>query len=110
MHKYIIGREIQRNSRLKGYYPEQAQYFSDNRRRKAKKHIQFMKEIENFVIEKLLFDWSPEQISGYAKRHNLFSISHERIYQFILKNKEIGGDLYLHLRHQHKKYGKRYVW
>ncbi len=39
------------------------------------------KKIENFVTEKLLFDWNPEQISGYAKRHDLFSISHERIYQ-----------------------------
>lgn len=53
-------------------------------------------------------NWSPEQISGYAKRHKLFSISHERIYQFILADKEKGGTLYRHLRHQHKKYRKRY--
>ncbi|MES2218232.1 MAG: IS30 family transposase [Pseudomonadota bacterium] len=51
---------------------------------------------------------SPEQISGYAKRHNLFSIGTEWIYQFILKDKEEGGKLYLHLRHQNKKYRKRY--
>jgi IS30 family transposase len=38
----------------------------------------------------------------------LFSISHERIYQFILADKENGGNLYKHLRHQHKKYRKRY--
>ncbi|MEM1003024.1 MAG: IS30 family transposase [Bacteroidota bacterium] len=56
----------------------------------------------------MLKDWSPEQISGYAKRHNLFSISHERIYQFILIDKQKGGDLYKHLRHQNKKYRKRY--
>ncbi len=61
-----------------------------------------------FVKEKLLEDWSPEQISGYAKRWNLFSISHERIYQFILEDKRNGGQLYTHLRHQHKKYRKRY--
>ncbi len=42
------------------------------------------------------------------KKHNLFSISHERIYKFILKDKEIGGNLYKHLRHQNKKYKKRY--
>ena len=58
--------------------------------------------------EKLLLDWSPEQVSGYAKKYNLFSISHERIYQFILKDKRSGGKLYTHLRHQHKKYRKRY--
>lgn len=55
-----------------------------------------------------MLDWSPEQISGYAKRHHLFTISHERIYQFILKNKNAGGALHKHLRHQNKKYRKRY--
>lgn len=64
--------------------------------------------METFVTEKLLEEWSPDQISGYAKRHNLFSISHERIYQFILTDKQKGGELYKHLRHQHKKYRKRY--
>ena len=64
--------------------------------------------VEKFVQEKVLDDWSPEQISGYAKRHQLFSISHERIYQFILADKQKGGDLYIHLRHQYKKYRKRY--
>lgn len=40
--------------------------------------------------------------------NKLFSLSHEWIYRFILKDKEKGGRLYLHLRHQHKKYRKRY--
>lgn len=35
-------------------------------------------------------------------------LSHEWSYRFILKDKEKGGKLYLHLRHQHKKYRKRY--
>ena len=43
-----------------------------------------------------------------AKEHGLFSISHERIYQFILEDKKKGGDLYTHLRHKNKKYRKRY--
>ncbi len=38
----------------------------------------------------------------------MFSVSHERIYQFILTDKQKEGDLYKHLRHQHKKYRKRY--
>lgn len=50
----------------------------------------------------------PDQISGYAKKKKLFSISHEWIYQFILKDKQMKGNLYLHLRHQNKKYRKRY--
>lgn len=52
--------------------------------------------------------WSPEQISGYGKRHGLFSISHERIYQYILADKKTGGKLYLNLRRGKKKYRKRY--
>lgn len=54
------------------------------------------------------FRWSTHQISGYAKRWNLFSISHERIYQFLLDDKKRGGFLYKNLRHQSKKYRKRY--
>ncbi|MDF2867476.1 MAG: hypothetical protein K0S11_946 [Gammaproteobacteria bacterium] len=73
-----------------------------------RKQIKFNQEVEKFIREKLLQDWSPEQISGYAKRHGLFSISHERIYQFVLGDKQKGGKLYKQLRHQHKKYRKRY--
>ena len=35
-------------------------------------------------------------------------MSHERIYRFILNDKQKGGSLYKHLGHQHKKYRKRY--
>jgi len=108
VHKSTIGREIRRNSRWNGYYPEHAQGFSDDRRSWAKKQIKFTEVVETFVREKLLEDWSPEQISGYVKKEGLFSISHERIYQFILSDKQKGGELYKHLRHQHKKYRKRY--
>lgn len=108
VHKSTICRELSRNSRWNGYYPEQAQSFSEIRRKSAKKRIKFTQEIEQFVHEHLLKDWSPDQISGYAKKHNLFAISHERIYQYILQNKKQGGTLYLRLRHQSKKYRKRY--
>ena len=49
--------------------------------------------VEAFIREKLQQDWSLEQICGYAKRHELFSLSHERIYHFILKDQEKGGKL-----------------
>lgn len=108
VHKSTIGREIKRNSRWNGYYPEQAQFFSEQRRRYAKKHIRLTNNAKDYIREKLLLDWSPEQISGYAKRHKICLISHERIYQFIAEVKKIGGNLYLHLRHQCKRYRKRY--
>lgn len=61
-----------------------------------------------FITEKLKQDWSPEQISGYAKNKRLFNLSSEWIYQFILNDKNQGGTLFKHLRHQQKKYRKRY--
>ena len=43
-----------------------------------------------------------------AYNHLSFELSHERIYQYILSDKKVGGKLYLHLRHGKKKYRKRY--
>lgn len=115
VHKSTISRELKRNITLVRtawgswqYKPDYAQHYAEIRRKKKPKHIKFTKAIEEFVSEKIKENWSPEQISGYAKRHKLFFISHERIYQFILKDKEKGGVLYQSLRHQHKKYRKRY--
>lgn len=104
-----ISREIKRNSRWNGVYsPEQADSFYQDRRRKSKKTAKFTANVQKIVKEKLLLQWSSEQISGYAKRHNLFSISHERIYQFVLCDKKLGGQLYKHLCQEHRKYRKRY--
>ncbi len=113
VHKSTISREFKRNmfwwnSRIPQYKPNYAQTYCEGRHKSKKKLVKFTKEVANFVRAKLLQEWSPDQISGYAKRHQLFSISHERIYQFILSDKKKGGKLYKHLRHQHKKYRKRY--
>lgn len=115
VHKSTISREFKRNITFIRtslgcwqYKPNYAQTYADERHKTKNKQIKFNKAVEEFVREKLMQDWSPDQISGYAERHNLFSISHERIYQFILKDKKKDGGLYLHLRHQNKKYRKRY--
>jgi IS30 family transposase len=55
----------------------------------------------------LRLDWSPEQVTGWLLRHHEVQISHEWIYQYILADKQAGGDLYRHLRCQ-KKRRKRY--
>ena len=89
--------------------PKQAQEKASDRRHLASSEPKKMKgELLEVIREKLLLDWSPEQISGYAKRYKLFSISHERIYQFILEDKRAGGKLYMHLRHKNVKYRKRF--
>lgn len=115
VHKSTISREL--NNHLTfvrtslgswQYKPDYAQTYAEEKRKTKLKHIKLTDEVKTFIRDKVLGDWSPEQISGYGKRHALFSISHETIYQFILQNKEQGGDLYKHLRHQHKSYRKRY--
>ena len=53
-------------------------------------------------------DWSPEQISGWLDSEHHITVSHESIYQFILKDKQGGGNLYLHLggkKQPRKRYG-----
>jgi IS30 family transposase len=80
-----VSRELARNRRWNGYYvPEQADCFYQGRRANSRKPKTFTIEVQNMVKSKLLLDWSPEQISGYGKFHNLFSVSHERIYQYVL--------------------------
>ncbi len=115
VHPTTIGRELKRNITFVRtalgswqYKPNYAQTYTEDRHKNKPKKTKFTGSVEKFVREKIVEDWSPEQISGYAKKHDLFSISHERIYQFILKDKEKGGALYTHLRHQNKKYRKRY--
>lgn len=115
VHKSTISRELKRNLtfvRTKlgywAYKPDYAQNYANDRRQATRYFYKFTKEVEGFVTEKIQEGWSPEQISGYAKRWNLFSISHERIYQFLLEDKKRNGTLYKNLRHQSKKYRKRY--
>ena len=108
VHKSTISREVRRNRGDRGYRPQQAHKRALDNRQHAEKHIKFAPELEKIVTEKILLDWSPDQISGYLQKENIASISHERIYQFLIADKKIGGALYTHLRHSGKKRKKRY--
>ena len=77
------------------------------RRKHADKNVRFTQEIKANVIKYLKKDWSPEQISGWFKKHNMPSVSPETIYQFIIDDQKNGGDLYKYLRRGHKKRRKR---
>lgn len=105
VHRSTISRELKRNTGQRGYRPKQAQQKALARRVKAKPHI--TTATWELVEEKLRQEWSPEQISGWLKRCQRPSVSHERIYQYVLQDKQAGGDLYKHLRCQ-KKRRKRY--
>jgi IS30 family transposase len=102
-----ISREISRNSGDRGYRPKQAQKKADDRRHLASSEPKKMNdELLAVIREKLLLDWSPEQISGWLGRAGI-QISHESIYLFVWDDKRRGGSLYTHLRHAGKKYNKR---
>ena len=58
------------------------------------------------IRARLDLDWSPEQIAGRLRLEG-YSISHERIYQYIREDKQDGGLLYKHLRRKGKKYNHR---
>jgi len=105
VHKSTISRELRRNRGLKGYRPKQAHEFALSRRNKAKRLI----DVSAWAwIETLIrFDLSPEQVSDWLKDNFGLQISHEWIYQYILRDKQTGGDLHCHLRCQ-KKRRKRY--
>jgi IS30 family transposase len=108
IHHSTVFREIQRNSVNGRYNPETAHRKSKDRRHNARKFNRISQETWHLVEKLLRFDFSPEQISGYLKRTAIVTISHEWIYQYLLVDKQAGGDLWRHLRWSHKKRRKRY--
>jgi len=106
VHKSTVSRELKRNRGGRGYRPKQADAFAKDRRQ-TKVRPQIDGSTWAFVDRLICKEWSPEQISGWMKKNMKISISHEWIYQYVLKNKLAGGSLYLHLRCK-KKRKKRY--
>jgi IS30 family transposase len=106
VHKSTIGRELKRNTGLRGYRPKQAHRLACARQSQIPRgHITHATwtGIEKMIRE----DWSPEQISGHRKTNGKPCVSPEWIYQHIYADKSKGGDLHSHLRCQ-KKRRKRY--
>jgi IS30 family transposase len=101
-----VGRELTRNRGKKGYRPKQAHSFASGRR-KAKGTIRIPQKVWARVERLLREDWSPEQVSDWLRYSEQTHVSHEWIYQYILRDKRAGGNLHCHLRCQ-KPRKKRY--
>ena len=98
-HRCTIGREVVRNKDSNGRYAvKNAQSKTNGRRRRSRRNRHFKSHHLALIVKYLRLDYSPEQIAGTLKRHDLLSISHETIYQYIWADKAAGGDLYKHLR------------
>jgi IS30 family transposase len=105
-HKSTISRELARNSGLRGYRPKQANSFAESRR-PAKSTPRISSDSWSRIELLLREDWSPEQVSRWLRNEEDIFVSPEWIYQYILRNKQSGGDLHSHLRCQ-KQRKKRY--
>ena len=106
VHRSTVSREIERNwSERWGYNSSRAVAMTRERQKRKRKHR--IDEVTWERVESLLkCEWSPEQISKRFGVEGLRPVSHETIYRHIYKDKQEGGDLYIHLRRRHK-YRKR---
>lgn len=106
VHRSTVTRELRRNESGRWKYnPSRAIRMARERHENKRKHR--IDEVTWARVEsRLKLEWSPEQISKRLELEGLISVSHETIYQHIYRNKQEGGDLYIHLRRRHK-YRKR---
>jgi IS30 family transposase len=103
-----ISREIKRNTGQRGYRHKQAGRMALERHWNKSKAIKLTDEIKDVIESKLQQEWSPEQIVGWLEKEGTIKLHHETVYQYVLLDKQSGGELYTHLRHQNKTYRKRY--
>lgn len=103
-----IGREMRRNGTRSGdYHPDEAQQQYQSRLHSKPKRKAFTAEIRGYVEEKLALKWSPEQISMRGRDDGHTVPSHEAIYQYVYRDKQQGGELYMHLRNRGRRYRRR---
>ena len=105
-HKSTVSRKLAWNHGLRGYRPKQENNFAESRSQaRSTRRITpgYWARVEQLLHE----DWSPEQVSQWLRHEEDILVSPEWIYQYILQDKQSGGDLHSHLRCQ-KERKKRY--
>ena len=107
-HRSTIGRELKRNCRRGRYIPDEAQMRANARRVQSRQRWHFEDWQLQMAIALIRCYWSPEQVSGWLKRHRILHISHQTLYRYIWYDQAYGGQLYLCLRQAGKKRRKGY--
>jgi transposase, IS30 family len=107
--KSVVCREVKRNKDKRNglYRASLAQIKCEKRHSEKNKIIYFTDDVKTYVDTWIKEDYSPEQVVGVAKKEGINCVSHERIYQYLWKDKKQGGQLFKHLRTQGKTYRKR---
>lgn len=96
-------RELKRNSGQRGYHYQQAQVKATDRQRRLRNYRNLTLEIRSFIRVKMTQEqWSPGQIVGWLRKHDKKSVCIETVYAYIRADKQNGGDLWEHCRHQLK--------
>ena len=115
-HHTTIRREVQRNGPRYTddgvYWHEAAQEYANQRKYKPRHCLRRSNlQLVSYVERKIRADWSPEEIAGRLwvdyPNNDCMRISLETIYQWIYLDAGQGGELYTHLRRQHKKRRKQ---
>lgn len=102
-YKSTISRELKRNKNIEKYDPIIAQN-KCNERKKIKKYPKKINEtLKEKIINFFKEYWSPEQISGYLKKNENISISHETIYKFLYNEVKKDNFLKEYFRRTKKK-------
>ncbi|MDP0561572.1 MAG: helix-turn-helix domain-containing protein [Candidatus Endonucleobacter sp. (ex Gigantidas childressi)] len=102
-----VSSELARNTGERGYRHRQAQGRTDRCRIKSDCASRMKPKMIKVIESKLRVEWSPEHISGWLLNDQERLISYESIYLHVWANKQVGGNLYMHLRRNGKKYDKR---
>lgn len=103
VHKSTVSREVKRNSLSFSYHPIIAHQMAVKRREVAKtKFSKLTDKVKQYIHDKLILTWSPEQIAGRMPKS--IKVSHEAIYQYIRYDRKHKGMLYKLLPHKGKKY------
>lgn len=101
--------EIKRNTQNReSYDPYEAHKRASQRivERKRRRKIEISSGLKKYIVEKLIEDWSPEEIAGVLREEaeGKTIISHETIYQFIYSLEGKSLKLWQHLRHKKESY------
>jgi transposase, IS30 family len=105
-----VSREVARNRRSHdgGYRAHTACERTRARRRRSRRGSQFGPDQWGLVEQLIALDWSPEQVSGWLRLHEVLRISYETIYLYVWRDKGAGGELWRHMRQAGKRRRKRY--
>lgn len=109
-HRTTIWREVRRNVRgndpLYRWY--EAQERSNGRRSRSRRNRRLSPADLALIERCLAHKWSPEQIANRGALLLALEVSHETIYRHVWRDKQRGGQLFRHLRHNQKQKRKRY--